>query len=447
MKSDTLYSKFQHSLQRLHLVPGQQLVVALGGGADSQTVLDCLNRFRQANPQYEYLAIHLDHHFHPQSPAWAKTIKGSVESYGMASHFEDLTFIEKNRVSKEAMGRERRYQRLAELTADNAIILLGQHRNDQIETFLLQLKRGSGPRGLASMAEVQPFVGQRKLVRPLLEVSKQAILKYAHEHQLTWIEDNTNYDTRIERNYLRHKVIPQLEQRWPQFGQSVLRSAALCAEQDALLDELLADKLNNAWCSHAWLNTGLSLTELAHFSEPLQRAAIRYWLTHQTGCERMPSQAQLHQICQQALSAANDAKVAVNLASGCVYRFANALWWFEHADQEMHMSGHRVELPHPYGELVWQLNGARVDENSPVLARLTDLSAELKSIKLYQPERDGGKPIRAWLKQARIPWWLREELPIIRSGSWLWLPGVGWLNEVSGEQPPLIISMQQGDED
>ena len=111
------------------------------------------------------------------------------------------------------------------------------------------------------------------------------------------------------------------------------------------------------------------------------------------------------------------------------------------------MSGHRVQLPHPYGELVWQLNGARVDENSPVLARLTDLSAELKSIKLYQPERDGGKPIRAWLKQARIPWWLREELPIIRSGSWLWLPGVGWLNEVSGEQPPLIISMQQGDED
>ncbi|PYE31176.1 tRNA(Ile)-lysidine synthase [Idiomarina fontislapidosi] len=442
MITETLYSKFQRSIQRLNLTPGQQLVVALGGGADSQTVLDCLNRFRQNNPQYRYFAIHLDHHFHPDSPAWAKTIKQSVEAYGIAGHFEDLTFAPQSRVSKEAMGRERRYQRLAELTDDNAVILLGQHRNDQIETFLLQLKRGSGPRGLASMAEVQPFVGQRKLVRPLLEVSKNEILAYAHANQLIWIEDDTNYDTQIERNYLRHEVVPQLEQRWPQFGHSVLRSASLCAEQDALLDELLAGRLKQAWVRHAWLGTGLDLTELSGCSEPLQRAAIRYWLSYYTECSRMPTQAQLKEIRQQALYAAIDANVEVCLGSASVYTFDNALWWFQHSAQASVLSASGASLAEPWGCVRWQTReNGKIDK--PIeLTDVAQLLTSLKSTKLYQPKRQGGKPLRAWLKQSRVPWWLRDTLPVLICAEWLWLPMCGWLTDsATKDNPPLTITV------
>lgn len=440
MTTDTLYSKFQRSLQRLDLAPGQQLVVALGGGADSQTVLDCLNRFRHDNPQYRYFAIHLDHHFHPDSSAWADTIKQSVEAYGIARHFEDLTFAAQSRVSKEAMGRERRYQRLAELTDDNAVILLGQHRNDQIETFLLQLKRGSGPRGLASMAEVQPFVGQRRLVRPLLDVSKNEILAYAHAHQLIWIEDDTNYDTQIERNYLRHEVVPKLEQRWPQFGHSVLRSASLCAEQDALLDELLAERLKPTWVTHPWLGTGLDLTELSGCSEPLQRAAIRYWLSYCTQCTRMPTQAQLREIRQQALYAAVDANVEVCLGSARVYTFDNALWWFQHDAQAPALSAGEASLPNPWGRVTWQSQGDTEVETSIELTDVAQLLTSVRSTKLYQPKRQGGKPLRAWLKQSRVPWWLRDNLPVLVCGEWLWLPMCGWLtNRATDADPPLAI--------
>lgn len=444
MNTKTLYSKFQHSLQRLELVPGQQLVVALGGGADSQTILDCLNRFRQENPQYAYLAIHLDHHFHPDSPLWAQTIKQSVDDYGMKSHFEDLVFEQQTRVSKEAMGRERRYQRLAALTDDNAVILLGQHRNDQIETFLLQLKRGSGPRGLASMAEVQPFIGQRRLVRPLLDISKEEILSYAHERELTWIEDDTNYDTQIERNYLRHEVISKLEQRWPQFGRSVLRSAALCAEQDALLDELLADKLNEAWCQNYWLGTGLSVAQLSDYSESLQRAAIRFWLTRHTDCQRMPSHAQLQEIQQQALNASSDAKVEVRLGAASVYLYAKALWWFETDTQSPQLYEQGAQLARPWDRVKWQLTEDQQSQVSIELTTVAQLSTPIKSQKLYQPGRQGGKLLRAWLKQARVPWWLRDDLPVLLVGDWLWLPLCGWLTCTDSSIPaPFKVSFER----
>ena len=164
MSNDALYERFLKVINRLSLRPGQQIVAALGGGADSQTILDLLMRFRRDNPQYNYLAIHLDHSFHPDSGRWSDVIHEAAKAYGVDTIFEPLEVPMKSRVSKEAIGRELRYKRLAELTESNAVLLLGQHKNDQIETFLLQLKRGSGPKGLASMAEVQPWEESARFV-------------------------------------------------------------------------------------------------------------------------------------------------------------------------------------------------------------------------------------------------------------------------------------------
>ncbi|MGP4881384.1 ATP-binding protein, partial [Klebsiella pneumoniae] len=100
----------------------------------------------------------------------------------------------------------------------------------------LALKRGSGPTGLSAMAPSSAFAGSR-LLRPLLNETRESLRQWALAHQLSWIEDESNQDDTYDRNFLRLRVIPVLRERWPHFSEAVARSASLCAEQEQLLDE------------------------------------------------------------------------------------------------------------------------------------------------------------------------------------------------------------------
>ena len=418
MTVDGLYDLFSESLASLTLKPGQQLVAALGGGADSQTILDLLMRYRQQHPQYGYLAIHLDHSFHPSSASWSSTIEQAAKAYGVKTIFELLDVPVANRQSKEAAGRERRYQRLSELTEDDAVLLLGQHRNDQIETFFLQLKRGSGPKGLSSMAHIQPWKGNRRLCRPLLSVSKEDILDYAQQQDLTWIEDDTNYDTRIERNFLRHKVVPLLEERWPQFGQSVLRAAKLCAEQQQVMDELLLERLRKEQLH----NTHFPVSLLSSQSAAMQRALLRTWL--QTLKRSLPSYEQLEQIRLQAGSASNDSKLQVQCDGYRVRYFQQGLWcdidaeplpedcWINDTEVDLGVWG-KLSIP---SELMMGSNQLKLTFSAP-------------TEKLGKPGRQGRKKLKDWLKQAGVPPWLRQRRPILElNGEYLWVANLGWFS-------------------
>jgi len=418
MTVDGLYDLFCQSLKSLALKPGQQLVAALGGGADSQTILDLLMRYRQQHPQYHYLAIHLDHSFHPSSADWSSTIEQAAKAYDIETIFEPLDVPVSSRQSKEAAGREGRYQRLAELTENDAVLLLGQHRNDQIETFLLQLKRGSGPKGLSSMAHIHPWKGNRRLCRPLLSVSKEDILDYAQQQDLIWIEDDTNYDTRIERNFLRHNVVPLLEARWPQFGQSVLRAAKLCAEQQQVMDELLLQRLRKEQ-TH---KNHFPLCLLEQQSDAMQRALLRTWL--QTLNRSLPSYEQLEQIRLQARSASNDSQLQIQCDGYSVRYFQFALWcdttpgvlpedcWINDTDVDFGAWG-KLSIP---PDLMMGNNQLKLTFSPP-------------TEKLGKPGRQGRKKLRDWLKQAGVPPWLRQRYPTLElNGQYIWVANFGWFS-------------------
>jgi len=309
-----LFPVYIQQMAALQLQPGQQIVVALGGGADSQTVLDLTLRYREQYPQYRYLAIHLDHYFHPDSPQWAEFLKEYCACANIDAVVEPLAVPQGPRMSKEEQGREARYQRMAELISDDAVLLLGQHQNDQVETLLLQLKRGAGPKGLAAMAAVADFYKAQRICRPLLTVSKVQIYAYAQQFGVQWIEDTTNADTRIERNFMRHEVVPVLCERWPQFLTTASRSAALCAEQSALLDELLAERLAERLESDGRLR----LSDWWQLSEQLQRALLRAWLQHQQ--VKAPSFALLNELQRQIQRSQGGKQVRVSWGSVTVQR-------------------------------------------------------------------------------------------------------------------------------
>ena len=126
------------------------------------------------------------------------------------------------------------------MAPSNAVIVTAHHQDDQVETFLLALKRGAGLTGLSAMSERMLFGNeQQQLFRPLLSVNKSEILNFAKAHGLDWVEDDSNVDTQFDRNFLRQEILPLLSERWPGFAKAVSRSAAHCRDSEALIGDLL----------------------------------------------------------------------------------------------------------------------------------------------------------------------------------------------------------------
>lgn len=178
-----------------------------------------------------------------------------------------------NGLGIEAHAREARYRAFAQTLLPGEVLATAQHLDDQCETFLLALKRGSGPAGLSAMGERSPFAGTL-LLRPLLRETRKTLEQWAVRHGLCWIEDESNQDDAYDRNFLRLRALPLLQQRWPHFPAAVARSATLCAEQERLLDELLASDLTDCITAEGTLR----LSPLMSMSDVRRAAILRRWL-------------------------------------------------------------------------------------------------------------------------------------------------------------------------
>ncbi|MGB2079502.1 MAG: tRNA lysidine(34) synthetase TilS, partial [Vibrio sp.] len=236
----------QHFCRMLDQVrqPNTHWVVAFSGGLDSRVLLEllCYYRAHSDNGKNDkFSAVHIHHGLSANADAWAKACEQVCQALDIQFNCQRVNLDLGPQVSIEQAAREARYHALSHYVTANTCVLTGQHASDQLETVLLALKRGAGPKGLAAMGAESEF-GQGRLVRPLLTVPQTQLADFAQTHQLTWINDESNQDTRFDRNYLRHQVIPQLTQRFTAIEKTVARSAALCAEQESLLHELLTDK-------------------------------------------------------------------------------------------------------------------------------------------------------------------------------------------------------------
>ena len=259
-------------------VPAGPLVVGYSGGMDSHVLLVWLAQFVRLNPGYSLQAVHVHHGLNPHSDAWAEHCLRICRELNVSCVVERVTVSQSRRESLEACAREVRYQALARHLAQGGTLLTAHHQDDQLETLLLALKRGAGVRGLAAMPSRQPFA-TGELVRPLLDCSRARLLEWARQHQLRWIEDDSNQDERFDRNFLRAQILPLLQERWPSFGRTASRSAELCGEQEALANEVAASDL--IVCQQA--DGSLLLAELARLSPPRRHNLLRYWLRRLSG--------------------------------------------------------------------------------------------------------------------------------------------------------------------
>jgi len=198
-----------------------------------------------AQAQYSIQAIHIDHGLHPDSAQWAKHCQQVCDHLGVTLHTVRVAIDLNSGDSIEALARAERRRVWQELLPAGAALLLAHHHEDQAETVLHRLFRGAGPTGLSGMAE-QCYFGKGQLLRPLLTITKQEIVEFTQSqiscngntnvHGIAhWIVDPSNSDSKFERNFIRHEILPKIKQRWPKVAANIARSAALCSEQTQLV--------------------------------------------------------------------------------------------------------------------------------------------------------------------------------------------------------------------
>ncbi|MDO8825895.1 tRNA lysidine(34) synthetase TilS [Methylophaga sp.] len=399
-------------LQKIRKLCGSSaLWVAYSGGMDSHVLLHLLATHRNQFSQ-KIQVVHVDHQLQSQSADWAEHCQRVAESLQLPFHCLKVTVTDINQSGLESAARSARYHAINKLMNGEGILLTGQHLQDQAETLMLQLLRGAGNRGLGAMKTVS-FWQKMQIVRPLLTISREALLDYATTHQLQWIDDPSNQNTEINRNFLRHQVWPLLHSRWPAINQNLARSAQNLQESQTLLDELAQDDFFNIEAELQ--DRSINIDKLRALSEARQRNVLRFFMKMLNMA--LPSRINLQRILDEVCSAAVDGQPQVSWHEYIARRYQNRLYLHTSISQSPEVSAELIHNQQPMlldekHRLVWQAQQGR------------GIRAELFSSGLTLSYRQGGEKIqlagkthhqsvKKLFQQWQIPVWQRDTIPLL----------------------------------
>ena len=305
--------------RQLLLHPASAYRVAYSGGLDSHVLLHALVRVRD-RLDVDIGAVHVNHALQADADSWEEHCSNVCRDLGVSYVSLRVDATAATGDSPEAAARDARYAALAEWLPAGECLLTAQHQDDQAETLLLQLLRGSGVNGLAAMP-VLGELGRGQLLRPLLSLGRRQLLAYAEANGLCWTEDPSNRDLAFDRNFLRARVFPLLQERWPSAAAALSRSAAHCAEAASLLEHLGDQDL-------ADVRTGregrLSLARLLALPPERQRNVLRHWIRQATAA--VPSAAVLARLLNDVLQSRRDAEPCVRWGGYEVRRYRDDLY-------------------------------------------------------------------------------------------------------------------------
>ena len=405
MQSSAIYQHVKHALEHFFKQQQFNFTVALSGGVDSVVLLQVMHVLKQEMPKLKVSAIYVNHGLSKYANDWQAFCQNLCVELDIPFNTAQVTISPQTRTSLEAQAREARYKALDELSAPQSVILLGQHLNDQIETFLLRLKRGSGLKGLGAMQAMRELQSGRICYRPLLNITRSDIEHFATAFNIAHITDDSNTDERFDRNFLRARVVPELAMRFKGFEQCAGRSIELLQQQQALLDEYtqidLSQSLND--------QQALCISQIIHYSDVRITNVVRAWLSLFT--QVMPSQKQLSQIINQAINAQADAKIQIDLVDGQVRRHQGYLYFVTQKNivNDDELITHELTLND--GRVLTKQSGVGIrapHANEQVSVRFNYNSARIKPLK-----KPGSNSVKHWFKDAKVAPWLRSQVPLI----------------------------------
>lgn len=277
--------------------PLSRIFIGVSGGLDSIVLAHLI-----AHTHPDCVLVHVHHHLQVIADSWPQFVADFSKKYKLKYRVHHVDVKPNPGDSIEDFARRERYAFFASLlTEPSDILCLAHHQDDQIETFFLNLARGSGLNGLTAMSHSRPL-GQGLLWRPLLGYSRGDLEGYAKQHHLKWIEDPSNQDQRFDRNFLRQQVMPILKQRWPHFQNQVESSISHLQESRQILDAHLEQML------HELIDVAgqMKLEKIRALNDAYQKLLLQLWFKN-TANLRL-STVHLERIIQDFLHAPNDAQ-------------------------------------------------------------------------------------------------------------------------------------------
>ncbi len=246
----------------------KRLIVGFSGGLDSTVLLH--NLAQQPALHGRLLAMHINHGISVNAENWQYQCQHFCEELSIPFLVKKVEFGRQANLEEEA--RKARYQAFSAELAPGDGLILAHHLDDQAETLLLQLFRGAGVDGLAAMVASKGFA-KGKLLRPLLNYSRQNLEDYAKFHHLKWLDDESNQNTDFSRNFLRQQIFPLLRTRWPKIANNLTRTTQHCQQAQANLEDLAkmdCPVLNKP-------TSTLALNSLSHLSDARMVNVLRFW--------------------------------------------------------------------------------------------------------------------------------------------------------------------------
>ena len=402
----------------------RKLAVAFSGGLDSTVLLAAICRL---TPRLDVRALHVDHGLHPDSRDWEEHCNAAAASLGAGYGSLRCPVEPAPGESIEAQARAVRYRALEKLLAPDEILLTAHHADDQLETVMLRLLRGTGVKGLRGIAPLQPF-GAGLLARPLLGVSRAEILAAAKDSGLEWIDDPSNRDTRFDRNYVRAELIPRLTERWPAAARTVGRAASQMAEAQQILDETaLSDAPGDP--------DRVDCAVLRDLSPIRRRNVLRHSIVRR-GLP-MPATRQMQELIRALEVRRRDAGTRVQWPGGEARIYRDSLYLLKPlpAASPPGYAG-EVSLARP-----WSGPEGRVRlVSGPGQGLPANWAEEGFGVRFreggerFRPMgRPHSRPLKKWLQEARVPPWLRARIPLLYREEALVAVGDLWIADAAAE--------------
>ncbi|MDH5407203.1 MAG: tRNA lysidine(34) synthetase TilS [Gammaproteobacteria bacterium] len=391
----------------------QRYWIAFSGGCDSHVLLHAMAALKTELSGIQINAVHINHGLQAQANDWQQHCQSICEELSIPLQIIQVNAKAAKGQSQEEVARKTRYEAFKDVVQKGDVMLLAHHQDDQAETLLLQLLRGAGMKGLAAMPVCTDFAGGW-LARPLLDFTRADIENYAEQNGLHWINDPSNRDQKYDRNFLRHSIMPVLQQRWPSVAATLSRSSTHLAEGADLLQQLAQQD----WQNQQATDQRLAVKALRNLDIARRRNLLRYWLVEVCGLS-CPDTKHLNRIVHEVLPAGPDSNPVVSWTGGEVRRYRGLLYAFEPQVAASNTMMWQWDVQQPlnlqHQQLVSQLEsgkGLSLDiRNKPVTVRYRQGGEVCKPV-----GRGHHHSLKNLFQEWGVPPWQRANVPLIYAG-------------------------------
>jgi tRNA(Ile)-lysidine synthase len=380
-----------------------QLIVGFSGGLDSTVLLHVLADTPEL--RHKLLAVHINHGINPKGLDWQHHCEQWCLNLGISFISHSVQFDRRANIENRA--RNARYHVFSSLVNKKTCLILGHHLNDQAETMLLQLFRGTGIDGLSAMSEVST-VGSGALLRPFLSYPREYLESYASLHGLKWIEDESNEDINYSRNYVRHQIMPLLVEKWPGVVENISRAASHCQQAKANLSDLAMQD-----------SPDLVSASNTLFVEPLKKLSgeritnvLRVWLKKNQ--VELPSSRTFQRLIDEMVFARSDAQSLVSWDDIQIHCYQGTLYLGKKEVINSYVSMNWITFPSPVvlgnGLTSLVAHQAREGLIIPIRAKIVISFRQGGELFFWHGQT---KQLKKLFQEWKIPPWQRDKVPLL----------------------------------